>query len=82
MEHTDFQRHLQDVGRRIRLLRSTKSYSQETFADACGLDRTYIGGIERGERNLDLKKLLRIAQTPGVFPAEPLTDISFGSGVE
>ena len=80
MENTDFHRHLQDVGKNVRLLRTTKGYSQEAFADACGLDRTYIGGVERGERNLGLKNFLKIAQTLGVPPAELLADISLDSG--
>jgi transcriptional regulator with XRE-family HTH domain len=37
--------------------------SQEEFADLCGLDRTYIGGIERGERNLSLVNIETIAHT-------------------
>lgn len=77
MENEDLQRYLGDVGKRIRLLRSAKGYSQEAFAAACGLDRTYIGGIERGERNLGLKNLFRIAQVLGVPPADLLMDISF-----
>ena len=79
MEDTDFHRHLQVVGKKFRLLRSAKGYSQETFADACGLDRTYIGGVERGERNLGLRNLLRIAQTLGVPSTELLADISLDS---
>lgn len=37
--------------------------SQEEFADMCSLDRTYIGGIERGERNVSLINIERIAAT-------------------
>lgn len=37
--------------------------SQEEFADVCGMDRTYIGGIERGERNVSLVNIERIART-------------------
>ena len=36
--------------------------SQEEFADMCGLDRTYVGGIERGERNVALVNIERIAK--------------------
>ncbi len=36
--------------------------SQEQFADMCGLDRTYVGGIERGERNVSLINLEKIAK--------------------
>ena len=50
-------------GRRVRQLRSQAGYSQEGFAAACGLDRTYIGGIERGERNLALRNIDLIART-------------------
>ena len=41
-------------GKRVRLLRRKLGVSQEAFAEMCGLDRTYMGGIERGERNLGL----------------------------
>lgn len=82
MEDTDFQRHLQDIGRQIRLPTSAKGYSQETVADACDLDRTYIGGVEHRGRHLCLKNHLRNAQTLGVLPAELFADISFVSGGE
>lgn len=48
-------------GDRVRNLRKAKGFSQEAFADECGLDRTYVGGIERGERNLALKNIEVIA---------------------
>ena len=50
-------------GRRVRELRRAQGFSQESFADKCGLDRTYIGGIERGERNLALRNIETIART-------------------
>lgn len=39
-----------------------KGYSQETFADAAGLHRTYIGSIERGEQNVSIDNIERIAK--------------------
>ncbi|QDU52227.1 anaerobic benzoate catabolism transcriptional regulator [Gimesia panareensis] len=50
-------------GQRVRELRKEQGYSQENFAYACELDRTYVGGIERGERNLSLRNIERIADT-------------------
>ncbi len=44
-------------GERVRGLRKAQGYSQEAFAVACELDRTYMGGIERGERNLALRNI-------------------------
>ncbi len=48
-------------GDRVRELRKQKSLSQEALAFACDLDRTYIGGVERGERNISLVNIHRIA---------------------
>lgn len=50
------------LGLRIRELRQEKGYSQEDFAYEIGLDRTYMGGIERGERNIAAINLIRIAK--------------------
>jgi transcriptional regulator with XRE-family HTH domain len=44
-------------GKRVREMRAAQGYSQEGFAHACGLDRTYVGGIERGERNIALRNI-------------------------
>ena len=41
-------------GNRVRELRKARGLSQEVFAARCGLDRTYIGGVERGQRNIAL----------------------------
>ncbi len=49
-------------GARVRELRKSKGYSQEAFAARCELDRTYIGGIERGERNVALRNIDAIAK--------------------
>ena len=61
---------LERFGLRLRELRKEQGYSQERFAAACGLDRTYIGGIERGERNVALRNIESIAQTLGISLAE------------
>jgi transcriptional regulator with XRE-family HTH domain len=50
-------------GKAVRSRRQQLGVSQEEFADMCGLDRTYVGGIERGERNLSLINIEKIAQT-------------------
>lgn len=61
---------VEDFGKRLRELRKAQGYSQEGFALTVELDRTYIGGIERGERNPGLKTILRIAEALGVPAAE------------
>jgi DNA-binding XRE family transcriptional regulator len=60
-------------GQRVRELRKLKDLSQEALALACDLDRTYIGGVERGERNISLLNIHKIAQALGV-PAKDLLD--------
>lgn len=57
-------------GKRIRFFRLKAGHSQESLADLSQLDRTYIGGIERGERNPSLKNILRIADALQVSVAE------------
>ena len=49
-------------GRALRERRQKLGVSQEAFADICELDRTYIGGIERGERNVALVNIEKIAR--------------------
>ncbi|MBN71296.1 MULTISPECIES: helix-turn-helix domain-containing protein [Gimesia] len=61
---------LKRFGERVRELRKEQGYSQENFAYACELDRTYVGGIERGERNVALRNIERIADTLGISVAE------------
>lgn len=53
-------------GQRVRQLRLRKGYSQEAFADRCGVHRTFMGTIERGETNLSLQNLARIAAGLGI----------------
>jgi transcriptional regulator with XRE-family HTH domain len=56
------------VGRNLRVYREARGLSQEAFADVLGFHRTYMGGIERGERNLTLRTLERIAERIDVDP--------------
>ena len=57
-------------GERVRALRHTKGLSQEGLGLACELDRTYIGGVERGERNIGLVNIHKIARALGISPKE------------
>lgn len=51
------------LGKKIRELRKEKGFSQESFAYEVGLDRTYMGSVERGERNVAALNLIKIAKT-------------------
>jgi transcriptional regulator with XRE-family HTH domain len=53
-------------GRAVQRLRREAKFSQEAFADKCGLDRTYVSGIERGLRNLTLRNIEAIARGLGL----------------
>ncbi len=57
-------------GERLRSIRKDKGLSQETLALKCELDRTYIGGVERGERNISLLNIYKIADALGIRPRE------------
>ena len=57
-------------GKAVRQRRHKLGVSQEAFADMCQLDRTYIGGIERGERNVALMNIEKIAKTLRLTIAE------------
>ncbi|MFZ5822664.1 MAG: helix-turn-helix domain-containing protein [Chloroflexota bacterium] len=61
-------------GKSVRRLREQKGLSQEVLADLSHLHRTYIGGIERGERNVGLINLLRLSKALKVLPSELLQD--------
>jgi transcriptional regulator with XRE-family HTH domain len=60
------------LGRNLRAYREERGLSQEAFADVLGVHRTYMGGVERGERNLTLKSVERIAGRIEVDPLELL----------
>lgn len=54
------------LGKNLRRQRETRGLSQEAFAELLGYHRTYLGGIERGERNVTLKSIERIADRLGM----------------
>lgn len=56
------------LGRNLRAYRYARDLSQEDFADVLGVHRTYMGGIERGERNLTLRSVERIARRLDLDP--------------
>jgi transcriptional regulator with XRE-family HTH domain len=62
------------LGRHLRAYRLARGLSQEGLADLLGYHRTYIGGLERGERNLTLKAVERIAALIGIDPLTLLED--------
>ncbi len=61
---------IQRLGQRIRELRTGKGWSQEAFADVCGVHRTYMGHLERGEKNLSFRSIVRVADALDVTLAE------------
>ncbi|MEZ0166999.1 helix-turn-helix domain-containing protein [Kineococcus sp. LSe6-4] len=64
------------VGRNLRRYRLQRGLSQEAFADVVGVHRTYMGGLERGERNITLIGLERLAEAIG---QDPLTLLGAGA---
>ena len=66
---------LAQLGDRVRQLRVSKGLSQEKLADICGLDRTYISGVERGKRNVGLLNIATIAESLGVSISELFSGI-------
>lgn len=61
---------LKKLGRRVRELRAAKGWSQEEFAHVCGLHRTYIGQIERAEKNISFENLTKLSTAFGITMAE------------
>ena len=66
---------LRVFGEAVRRRRKAQGFSQEAFGDACGIDRSYMGGIERGEHNLALINIMKIIDTLGLKPSEFFIDL-------
>lgn len=74
----DDRRFLEQVGFRVRERRLAQKLTQAQLAGKCGLHRTFVGSVERGERNVALLSLRRIAAALRVSPAELLADSATG----
>lgn len=67
---------LRTIGRNIRIHRQKAGLSQERLAELCGLHRTYIGGVERGERNISALNIEKIAFALKLEPYRLLREFS------
>jgi len=64
------------LGQKIREKRLELGISQEQLANDCGLHRTYIGSVERGERNISLQNIASIAKALSITPSQLLEGIT------
>ncbi|MFM0670251.1 helix-turn-helix domain-containing protein [Paraburkholderia sediminicola] len=69
---SDTEAHLKDVGRSIRARRLKLDISQEALANLANIDRSHMGKIERGERNVTVLNLLKIANALSCLPSDLL----------
>ena len=67
---------LLNFGLRVQKLRKSKNLSQEQFADICELHRTYIGMIERGEKNITLKNIYKLTNALNISIADFFKDLN------
>ncbi len=70
------------LGRRIREQRQQQGLTQEELAFRSGLHRTYVGSVERGERNLSVLNIIRLARALGIQPAELLACLGGASSAD
>lgn len=63
------------LGKRIAALRKERGFSQEEFAHECGFHRSYMGAVERGEKNLTIATIIQIAKTLKLSLSQLLKDI-------
>lgn len=67
---------LRRFGERVRARRLSQGWSLERLAAESGLHWTYIGSVERGERNVSLLNIVRLATALGVDPGELVSDLA------
>src|SRR5580658_2481746 len=72
---------LKSLGQRIRELRVQRGWSQVEFADVCGVHRTYMGHLERGEKNVSFSSLVRVAGALSLPISELFTDLERSGAV-
>lgn len=65
----------QQFGKNIKIYRQSTGLSQEALAEKASLHRTYIGSVERGERNISLENIVQLAKALGVSPSKLLQGI-------
>ena len=65
----------QTIGRKLRQFRQKKGYSQETLADRAGLHPTYIGQVDRGEKNITVETLAKITTALGIPISSVFDDV-------
>jgi transcriptional regulator with XRE-family HTH domain len=63
-------------GNTLRKLRNERGYSQEKLAERAELHRNYVGGVERGERNVALENIVKLAKALSVPPGDLFVDFS------
>ena len=63
-------------GSTLRNLRDERGYSQEELAERAGLHRNYVGGVERGERNVALENIVKLAKALAVSPRDLFADFA------
>lgn len=63
------------LGNNIKKYRQKLGVSQEALAELCGLHRTYVGAVERGERNVSLLNIVSIARALKILPSKLLEGI-------
>ena len=62
-------------GRAVRRLRAREGYSQEAFAAKIGVHRTFVGSVERGETNISLENIARVAKGLGMTVADLFAEV-------
>ena len=69
-----------ELGKRVRALRTARGLSQERLGELASIHRTYVGSLERGERNVALINIVRLAEALEVDPAELVKGMTSAGG--